>query len=632
MKNVWIKWRRGEYGIQFKRLQRAMLIFALLILVLLAERHNISYTKSGHLLNILPPESFETAVAEQEVERNDDDCLIIWDSSFDTSSLAHYEFLAIAGEMKIKITEADLNQEKLPDLWKYRKIVLALDSFASLGEEVLTIFDYVGQGGNLLVLNIPDGDAYFQLISEKMGIREFGTQMYKVEGLRCKTGFMVGGMEKDFHVTDAYESSLPVILDEKGKVHMVSADEKEIPLIWEIPYKEGKVVVDNIGFFEKAYRGLYAASFSLLGDYCIYPVINGSAFYLDDFPSPVPEGESEYITRDYRMSVENFYTNIWWPDMCDIAEEYGIRHTGMVIEEYSDQVKAPFDRNDNLQRFRYFGNKLLDNGGEIGFHGYNHMPLVLSNFDYKGRFDSYEPWASQQDMYLSIEELKGFCTWLFPEETLQVYVPPSNILSEEGRQMLAGENVGIKAIASIYFQGEFEYDQDFKVAEDGIIETPRIISGCQVDDYMQIAAFSELNLHYVNSHFLHPDDLLDEDRGAELGWEVLKKDFESYLEWLYTSAPAIRNLTGSEMAAAVQRFYYVDYESQKKEKELEIHVSGLADEAWFMIRINEGKPAKISGGELCEAGENLYLLEAQGDQVIISIEEVSDDYYSGCWE
>lgn len=625
MKKVHNTWQQRKNRIQFKRLQRAMLVFALLILVLLAERHNISYTKSGYLLNILPPESFEKQMTGGDVTQKEDDCLFLWDSSYDSSPLIHYEFLAIAGEMKIKLTEVDLAQEKLPDLAKYRKIVLGLDSLASLGKEVLTIFDYVGQGGNLLVLNTPDEDIYFQLISDKMGILEFGTQRYKVEGLRCKTGFMVGGLGKDFHITDAYESSLPVILTEKSKVHMVSADKKEIPLIWEVPYKEGKVVVDNIGFFEKAYRGLYAASFSLLGDYCIYPVINGSAFYLDDFPSPVPEGESEYITRDYRMSVENFYTNIWWPDMCNFAEKYGLRHTGMVIEEYSDQIKPPFERNKNLQRFRYFGNKLLDNGGEIGFHGYNHMPLVLDNYDYKGQFNSYEPWASQEDMYLSIEELKGFCTWLYPEETFQVYVPPSNILSEEGRRMLAGEQVGINAIASIYFEGEFEYTQDFKVAEDGMIEIPRIISGCQIDDYMQIAAFSELNLHYVNSHFLHPDDLLDEDRGAELGWEVLKKDFETYLEWLYTSAPDIRNLTGSEMAAAVQRFYYVDYEARKETKELEIRVSGLADEAWLMVRINDGKPGQVLGGELREAGDNLYLLEVQADEVIISIEEALDE-------
>ena len=105
------------------------------------------------------------------------------------------------------------------------------------------------------------------------------------------------------------------------------------------------------------------------------------------------------------------------------------------------------------------------------------MPLVPEDFDYKNQFDTYRQWKSREDMRLSIEELNRFCTWLFPKEKFQVYVPPSNILSEEGRQILVEDFPQIRAIASIYFPGEFEYSQDFMVSEDGMIETPRIISG-----------------------------------------------------------------------------------------------------------------------------------------------------------
>ena len=94
------------------------------------------------------------------------------------------------------------------------------------------------------------------------------------------------------------------------------------------------------------------------------------------------------------------------------------------------------------------------------------------------------------------------------------------------------------------------------VSEDGVIETPRIISGCVIDDYMEIAALSELNFHFINSHFQHPDDVLDPDRGAEQGWEAMFARLTEYVDWLYTAAPDLRNLTGSEMAAAVQRYYY----------------------------------------------------------------------------
>lgn len=58
------------------------------------------------------------------------------------------------------------------------------------------------------------------------------------------------------------------------------------PLIWEAAYGNGKFVVDNFGFYEKAFRGFFAASYSLLTDVGVYPVLTDPSF-TDDFPSPV---------------------------------------------------------------------------------------------------------------------------------------------------------------------------------------------------------------------------------------------------------------------------------------------------------------------------------------------------------
>ena len=206
-----------------------------------------------------------------------------------------------------------------------------------------------------------------------------------------------------------------------------------------------------------------------------------------------------------------------------------------------DQVEAPFKPNQNIQRFQYFGSSLLKNGGEIGLHGYNHIPLCLKGFDksfgdgyVQGTYDrlfDYGYWNSKEDMEAAMHELVRFTKKLFPQASASVYVPPSNILSEEARSILAEEFPDIKAIASIYFKGDVEYTQDFEVAADGLVETPRIISGYIIDPYMEMAALSELNLHYVNSHFQHPDDVLDPDRGAEAGWETMRLSLIHIFSW-----------------------------------------------------------------------------------------------------
>ena len=219
-----------------------------------------------------------------------------------------------------------------------------------------------------------------------------------------------------------------------------------------------------------------------------------------------------------------------------------------------------------------------------------------------------------------MQELNRFCSTVFPEEAFSVYVPPSNILSAEGRQILAEDFLDVQAIASIYFVGEFEYSQEFEVAEDGIIETPRIISGYIIDPYMEIAALSELNLHYVSSHFQHPDDVLDEDRGASLGWEAMRDRLDEYMSWLYTAAPEIRNLTGSEIAGAVQRYFFLDSKVEMDADAVKISLSNFQDEAWLFVRMNKERPADVQGGTLTELAGGLYLLEAHSNEVIINLE------------
>ena len=604
-----------KHLIRFRRLQIAFAAFLALGFVLTAERANVRYQAYEARLEILESGAF--AAGEQEARRPDS--LLIYHNGNEVSAYIREEFSQVLDGMKISYDEADLavSRELHPE--HYDKISIALNDLSLLGDTIFDLLDWVRDGGSLLFLFPMDNNGSLQVVSGELGIRENSYEYTMVESLRFTSDIMLGGMDKEYRITDPFESSMTVILDEDCTVHMTAGGERALPLLWETGRGEGKIVVMNLGIIEKAYRGFYSAAYSLLGDSCLYPVINGSAFYLDDFPSPVPGGDSQYIQRDYGMDIATFYSNVWWPDVLSLAEDYGIRYTGVVIEDYSDLTEPPLVRYQDIYRFRYFGNQVLQNQGEIGFHGYNHMPLCLESFDYKGVY-SYEKWPSVDAILSSLTELNDFCASLFPDETFQVYVPPSNILSEEGRQMIGELFPQIRTIASIYFPGEFVYTQEFMVSEDGVIETPRIISGCMIDDYMEIAALSELNFHFINSHFQHPDDVLDPDRGAELGWETMFARLTEYVDWLYTAAPDIRNLTGSEMAAAVQRYYYVNPRVEHREEEMIITLDSFADEAWFFLRANDWEPGKVTGGSLTRLTGNLYLLQAEKQQVTIGKE------------
>ena len=92
---------------------------------------------------------------------------------------------------------------------------------------------------------------------------------------------------------------------------------------------------------------------------------------------------------------------------------------------------------------------LLRKGGEIGYHGYNHQPLALGR-DYKGIYD-YKAWQDYESMKKAFGHLVDFCDELFPDVNMSVYVPPSNLLAEEGREMLIKEFPQIKTLSGISF-------------------------------------------------------------------------------------------------------------------------------------------------------------------------------------
>lgn len=587
--------------------------------ILFLELSGIQYQYNTMSLSYLPDEA--TMPKAQALASSPKDCLVLYNSKMDGSAPILEEFEMILTDMKVGHDTVDLSQTSDYHFEDYTTLVLLTNNLSDLGDKLSELDSWVYSGGQALLPLTLEKESYFSVMEAKFGIMESSYDTALMDSIYVTEDFMIGG-GKSFFITDAWDSALAVRVNpsDKVKVYAWTGDERELPLIWESQYGKGKFVLDNFGLYTKEVRGLYSASYSLLTPACVYPVINGSCFYLDDFPSQVPSGNNTYIWRDFGTSIRDFYVNIWWPDMMNLANQFGLKYTGLAIQCYDDQVDGTTDSAADKSTFLNFGNMLLRMGGEIGYHGYNHQPLCLADCDYQGLFD-YKTWESEAAMKSSIDALMDLCDELFPGVQMSVYVPPSNIMPESSQAFLSQQYPNIRSISGIYFKdGDLEYycTQEFDVKEDGMIDQPRIISGCNPDDYMKLAALSELNFHYINSHFTHPDDSLDPDRGAEMGWEALKSHFKDYLDWLYTAAPNIRDLTGSEMAAAVQRYASLAVSTTISEDALQITLGNFYDEAQLMIRFNEESPLHVTGGKLEQITDTLYLLQADQSDVTIT--------------
>ena len=612
LSDVLAKWKRFRW----QGLVKVWAMFMAIALVLLVESLGVHYGATRFDITYLDRDKAIPAADAIAGEKATN--LLVIDSSQEGVSDAESMLDRVLLDMKVPTVTVDLAQgDEIPTLKQYQTMVIAMPNLDPLDEHVLQIMQWVKKGGGVMFAMTPEKTGYLDVIGPQIGIESSAYKYVVTEGITPSKDFMLGGGQT-YMFSDPFKSSLSVVLNDRAQVEAVSSNGRT-PLVWRSSVESGTAVMCNIGIYVKMVRGFYASAFSLLSSAMAYPVINSAAFYLDDFPSPVPSGNGKYIKRDYNMSISEFYSQVWWPDLVRLAERYGIRFTGVMIENYGDDTKNdPVRQTDNTQ-FEYYGGLLLRQNGEIGYHGYNHQPLVLPNTDYGNEY-TYVQWPNRKAIVDSLNELIAFQKTVLPAATSSVYLPPSNILSSEGRKIIGEDVPQIRAIASMAFppDSSLEYVQEFGVAADGVVEAPRIVSGSMVNNsYMRLAAVSELNMHYVSTHFMHPDDLLDEDRGAKEGWETYRKGLEDYLDWLEQSAPSIRMQTGTECAAAVQRFSGLTVSMATSDDSWDLRLGNLIDQGWLMFRANSGTPGRVRGGSLTKLTGNLYLLKATSATVHI---------------
>lgn len=338
-------------------------VFIAMAAVLLIERAGVQYSAGQHKLGMLAAN--DAVPASSAMFGRKPTCLVITDSDQDGVEDVKEQFDQILLDMKIAHRDVDIatdGADVIPSLTSFDRVILLMPSIDGLGTHLSDIMSWVSAGGSLMLAMTPDNSSCLQAIGPKLGIDSAGYEYTAAESIVPSEDFMIGGGQR-YELSDPFDSSLSVSLRETAHVWAKTGD-TGTPLIWSSDCGTGRTVVCNIGIYDKVMRGFYAAAVSLLGDATAYPVINSAVFYLDDFPSPVPSGDGTYVKRDYGLSIADFYAKVWWPDLQKLAQQYGIRYTGVMIENYEDVVNQtePTRQADTTQ-FRYFGGMLLQMGG-----------------------------------------------------------------------------------------------------------------------------------------------------------------------------------------------------------------------------------------------------------------------------
>lgn len=601
---------------------------ALLMFWMNGERQmEMTYHNSVVVLNSDPQMLDASEVEELQKLQTEKTALILYSPNEEISEKLKKNTEIVLDQMRIAYDSLELSRTESVSYYDYDMVILASSYWEEdIVDSMTRMTDYVEDGGKLLLEMLPISyGAQFSSIYRKLGIVEFGDYV-ECDSLEFQKELIPGITGMSFGGEGFQDACLAVGVEDDATVYAyASINNEKVPYIWNYAYGEGEVTFYNgTGISGDFWRGIITGCVCSMYDSLMYPIINASCIFIDDFPSPQYESSSDVVRKEYNRSVKEFYRDIWWPDMQRIAKQYGDIYTCLFVATYNDIVNPDEFTYEEASMEQYYGHSLLKNGHEMGAHGYNHQSLTLAggtpeDFNYK-------PWRNVADMAASIEKLVEISEQLFPTVTFSTYVPPSNYLSAEGREAIEKALPKLKTISGIYTDEEEEgdvYVQNFEIAEDGIAEFPRVSAGMLQGDYNRFAIVNIIGSYGVFSHFIHPDDIFDVERGKGENWETLYSSYNGLMDWIHSTYPYLRAMTGTDAAEALKVYQvgipYISYNEDS--------INGKIDEFYgemFFYLKTDARPEAIDDSCVIEKadavnGEKFYVVTVKQAEFTIKL-------------
>lgn len=332
------------------------------------------------------------------------------------------------------------------------------------------------------------------------------------------------------------------------------------------------------------------------------------------------------------MSTRDFYKQIWWKDMLEIAKQRNLIYSGFIIIDYNNAVHKEDMKEISqitLEDLDIQGRELFLHGGEIGIHGYNHNPLVYEgDIDFKAL--SYYPWRSEEDMAVGMSEVLKYVEKMFGNKIkLHVYVPPSNILKEEGKAALAKNYPDLNVIASVFYGDSERGAYSSEIGRDKVIPKlfnfPRYSSGFYYDKDDIWSLFNAIAVYGYWGHFVHPDDVISDDRGKNKTWTELKQEFDKVIWEVQANLPYLEPIRASELTQRYINIEDLKIQSEKKDNKIYVGMENYRESFYMTIRIKNDVITKISSGTFEEVYDTedskIYLLHVESPDLIITLGE-----------
>jgi hypothetical protein len=611
-----------------------------------------TYVLSGNKLMLNAPEFLRKALFYDD--QIQDVCVIIGDlkNKKSVKNNLNYAF------KYAKIHNTYIDAEKLEpmigeDLLPYNVVIIATETLNNIPYNLFK--DYLNKGGHIIFAKAVNPNNQFR---ELLGIKEYGgTDKFKA-GFSFEPDFFMNGIslkaeEIPVTVRRAALSNCKVLASVLDK-----DESQKYPVLWEKTFGKGSLLYWNTDLLlegDKGFRGALIQSIHYIYSGFITGTANIGMMMIDDLPAPLWNmNYREYRTEYYKKLLNdesnpamqekiksiiknlqnysnitdtNFIQETWIKDIESLEKQFGFKYSTFLIFNYNQ--KTVMDKNDNsfpIEDFYLSGNnapvklgqKILNNGWEMGFHGYNHQSLTLIKPEH---YESL-PWPDKKTMVKALSNAKDEWITLFGEYLLPfTYVAPHNIIDQTGMSAIAEVFPSITVLSTLYVSDMGEIEQEFEWTSDRrFFQIPRISSGYIIKASNKYYIYDALLNFGVISHFIHPDDVFDEARSSGFtGWNSMKTIFTQEFTLVKKCYPAIRWMTTRDAFEEFQFYNSTNIRVREQGKNIIVESSdGSERYLFFRLRLKKGQKIKTT--------QNCQIVNANndtGDIILKTTEHIS---------
>ncbi|WP_162984864.1 DUF2194 domain-containing protein [Mesonia aquimarina] len=502
-----------------------------------------------------------------------------------------------------KISLENFNQDaKIP---KTSRVVVIYDLKPLSNKAMESVVQFVASGGTLFLPNTTENKRFGFLSGIKQNADYAVTQ--EPQGYFFNIPYLPNFKERPYQNKVPHYGLTENNFSNRVDIWATSFTDKSFPLIIKNNLGKGKVIAFNTTqYAEKEDRGLFFSAILAGLEGVPYPVANVSTIFLDDFPAPMYNIKKENIKSEMNITQSEYYREVWWPDMLQLAEDENLIYSTYLCFDYRNLTDPPFlfkewESNTFIKEEKeqaqsgWLAREVRKSKHDLDLHGYNHVSLTK------------EEWPNKAFMVSALKSArKKWKAGRYGKLPI-TYVPPSNIIDSLGLAALEEGMPSLRYNCSIYM-GDFEEggarEFDPEPFNDHFFNFPRITSGYVFDDAEE---FNQQSLYLYTgiwTHFLHPDDVYqvaDESNKLsagnyefrnklDLGWRISKDGspgllprFQTYLQETKARFPLMNFYSVKEGAEITEKWRNTSYKHQQKEKFYQVTGNQKIDEqqSWF---------------------------------------------------